>query len=215
MYQSQSTTTAVHSPSSQSHNPNGFLHLIGTKSQSANNSVISQSSSSSTSSFSTGSSRSSFSSSSSYFSLSPPKRSHIAQIQNTSFDSTPGSPAWYVRPSPTKGRIRTYLERKYYQYEVTWGPYVLTPGEKFIINSLVIIIFSLLAYGLSKVSILRQIAGLSIRFVRTAVKESGITFSEMNHQVLDNALNWVHGSEALGSGTRKAAAEVVMPTGTS
>jgi len=216
MYRSQSTTTAVHSHSSQSHNPNGFLRLVGSYSQSASNGPGNQSSSSSSiSSSSSGSSRSSLSSSSSYFSIVPPKRSNVVSTQHTSFDTTPGSPAWYVRPSPTKGRIWTYLERKYYQYEVTWGPYVLTPGEKFIINSLVIIIFSLLAYGLSKVLLLRQIAGLSMRFLRAAIKESGITVSEINHQFLDNALNWVQGAEALGSGTQKAAAEAVLPTGTS
>lgn len=35
----------------------------------------------------------------------------------------------------------------YYQYEVTFSPYVMTPGEKFVLNTIVVIFLSLLAFG--------------------------------------------------------------------
>src|SRR5579871_5854929 len=45
-------------------------------------------------------------------------------IPHASFDYTPSSPAWYVRSPPNTSSLQLWLQRKYYQYEVTWGPYV-------------------------------------------------------------------------------------------
>lgn len=36
----------------------------------------------------------------------------------------------------------------YYQYEVTFSPYVMTPGEKFVLNTIVVVLLSLLALGM-------------------------------------------------------------------
>src|SRR5271170_4230323 len=55
-----------------------------------------------------------------------------------SFDAPSDSPVWTKQPPNTStSKIRQWVERRYYQYEVTWGLYVLTPGEKVVINSLV------------------------------------------------------------------------------
>lgn len=79
-----------------------------------------------------------------------PKEPHV---EHTSFDSAPISPAWYIQSLPDNSRLRVWFERRYYQYEVTWGLYVLTRGEKIIINSLVLIMLSLIAYGIARVAI--------------------------------------------------------------
>lgn len=56
--------------------------------------------------------------------------------------------------SPTK-RGRSTLDAAlakirfiYYQYEVTFGLFVMTPGEKFVLNSVVILFFSLVRLGI-------------------------------------------------------------------
>lgn len=41
-----------------------------------------------------------------------------------------------------------YFRLKYYQYEVTFGLYVMTPTEKLIINTFVCTIMALLLYGI-------------------------------------------------------------------
>jgi len=40
------------------------------------------------------------------------------------------------------------LQLMYYQYEVTFSAYVLTPGEKTVLNTIVLSIFSLLLVGI-------------------------------------------------------------------
>ncbi|KAI9742004.1 MAG: hypothetical protein M1834_000393 [Cirrosporium novae-zelandiae] len=40
--------------------------------------------------------------------------------------------------------VLPYLRRKRYQYEVTYSLYMLTPTEKFIFNSFVFLIFSMI-----------------------------------------------------------------------
>jgi serine palmitoyltransferase small subunit len=37
----------------------------------------------------------------------------------------------------------------YYQYEVTFSPYVLTPGEKFVLNTIVVVLLTLLFVGMT------------------------------------------------------------------
>jgi hypothetical protein len=45
-----------------------------------------------------------------------------------------------------QGIDRIWLE--YYRYEVTFGLYVMTPGEKFVANTFVLVVLSLLAWAL-------------------------------------------------------------------
>ena len=74
---------------------------------------------------------------------------------NDSFDAPAESPRQKQLPTSTN-KIGRWIECRYYQYEVTWGPYVLTPGEKIIINSLVLIMFSLIPYYIINVAIFQQ-----------------------------------------------------------
>ena len=41
------------------------------------------------------------------------------------------------------------IELMYYQYEVTFSPYVLTPGEKFVLNTIVVVFLALLFVGMA------------------------------------------------------------------
>ncbi|EXJ84652.1 hypothetical protein A1O3_05322 [Capronia epimyces CBS 606.96] len=45
-------------------------------------------------------------------------------------------------------KVSNYLRLRYYQYEVTFGVYVMTPTEKFIFNTMVIVAFIALLYAL-------------------------------------------------------------------
>lgn len=47
---------------------------------------------------------------------------------------------------PTK--LSNYLRLRYYQYEVTFGLYVMTPGEKAALNSIILAIMAALLYAL-------------------------------------------------------------------
>lgn len=53
-------------------------------------------------------------------------------------------------PSTTRliTHINNYLALKYYQYEVTYGLYVMSLGEKVVVNLIVLRLFSLVLYGL-------------------------------------------------------------------
>lgn len=57
-----------------------------------------------------------------------------------------------LRSSPSITRpithINNYLALKYYQYEVTYGLYVMSLGEKVVVNLTVLGLFSLVLYGL-------------------------------------------------------------------
>ncbi|KAE8373197.1 hypothetical protein BDV26DRAFT_272676 [Aspergillus bertholletiae] len=53
--------------------------------------------------------------------------------------------------SPRRNLIRRLADRirlEYYRYEVTFGLYVMTPGEKLVANSFVIVVLSLLFWAL-------------------------------------------------------------------
>ncbi|CZR68258.1 uncharacterized protein PAC_18157 [Phialocephala subalpina] len=60
----------------------------------------------------------------------------------------------YKAPSTTPrdrsllGQILAHIRLLHYQYEVTFSPYVMTPGEKFVLNTIVILVLSLLAMGI-------------------------------------------------------------------
>ncbi|KAE8444969.1 hypothetical protein EG329_014097 [Mollisiaceae sp. DMI_Dod_QoI] len=46
------------------------------------------------------------------------------------------------------GQILAQIRLMHYRYEVTFSPYVMTPGEKWALNTIVIVILSLLAIGI-------------------------------------------------------------------
>lgn len=52
-----------------------------------------------------------------------------------------------LHPPSVMDRICKQLQLIYYRYEVTFCAYVLTPGEKLVLNSLVVLFFSLLLLG--------------------------------------------------------------------
>lgn len=116
-----------------------------------------------------------------------PKLDHL-QISHASFDYTPSSPAWYVRSPPNTSRLQLWLQRKYYQYEVTWGPYVLTPGEKLITNSLVIIMLSLIAYGFTKFAVIRQAMEIITHYMAILVREGLVTLRALGELILQTTL---------------------------
>lgn len=45
-------------------------------------------------------------------------------------------------------KVTNYLQLKNYQYEVTFGLYMMTPTEKWILNSIICTIMALLLYGI-------------------------------------------------------------------
>lgn len=47
---------------------------------------------------------------------------------------------------PTK--VSNYVRLRYYTYEVTFGLYMMTPGEKVVLNTIMLGILALLCYGL-------------------------------------------------------------------
>lgn len=44
-------------------------------------------------------------------------------------------------------KVTSYLRLRYYQYEVTFGLYLMTPTEKFVVNTIVLSILTALLYG--------------------------------------------------------------------
>lgn len=59
------------------------------------------------------------------------------------------SPAPYIsrrRISVTE-KLSNLLRLRYYQYEVTFGLYMLTPGEKMLLNTIILSVFSALLYA--------------------------------------------------------------------
>jgi len=106
--------------------------------------------------------------------------------KHTSFDLTPISPAWYVKRPLDKSRLRNWLDRHYYQYEVTWGLYVLTPNEKLIINTLVLSFFSLILYGLTKIVLLQYVARVVWKSGVILVRNGRIILRELGELFWDS-----------------------------
>jgi hypothetical protein len=59
------------------------------------------------------------------------------------------------KPSPPNRRKQSPFsplvrqsQLMYYQYEVTFSPHVLTPGEKFVLNTIVVVFLTLLLVGM-------------------------------------------------------------------
>jgi hypothetical protein len=106
--------------------------------------------------------------------------------EHTSFDLTPVSPAWYFERPLDQSRLRNWLHRRYYQYEVTWGLYVLTPTEKLIINTLVLSFFSLIVYGFTKIVVLRYVAVVVWKTGVVLLRNGRIILRELGELLLDS-----------------------------
>jgi hypothetical protein len=57
------------------------------------------------------------------------------------------------------------IELMYYQYEVTFSPYVMKPGEKFVLNTIVLLLFTLIFLGLATY-IPKLVLGVAARLFR-------------------------------------------------
>ncbi|KAH8763848.1 hypothetical protein BGZ57DRAFT_931088 [Hyaloscypha finlandica] len=57
------------------------------------------------------------------------------------------------------------IELMYYQYEVAFSPYVLTPGEKFVLNTIVVVLLTLLFVGMATY-LPKLVARAAVRLVR-------------------------------------------------
>ena len=71
------------------------------------------------------------------------------------------SPPMRRRQSPFS-TLMGKIELAYYRYEVTFSPYVMTPGEKIVLNTIVVVLLSLLIIGI--------VTYLPKLLVRTAIK---------------------------------------------
>ena len=91
-----------------------------------------------------------------------------------SFDAPCDSSVWKTQLPTNTSKIRQWVERRYYQHEVTWGLYMLTAGEKVVIHSLVLIMFSLISYTLTNIAILQQGVRMIVSGVSAVV---GVTYS--------------------------------------
>jgi len=72
----------------------------------------------------------------------------ISKYSSTMSASSSPSP---VPVSQRKGLVQRIVDRirlEYYRYEVTYGVYVMTPGEKFVANTFVVVFLSLLIWAL-------------------------------------------------------------------
>ena len=78
-----------------------------------------------------------------YFSNISSKMSSLQMLS-----SSPTPPASRRRVSVT-AKLSNLLRLRYYQYEVTFGLYMLTPGEKMLLNTIILSIFAALLYAFS------------------------------------------------------------------
>jgi hypothetical protein len=145
----------------------------------------------------------------SHFTLRPHRSTYP---HNTSFDATPGTPAWYVESPPSKSSLQLWFERRYYQYEVTWGLYALTPGEKVLINTLVMIMFSLVLYGVVRIAIIQQTARIVVEYVNAFIRESFVALQDMREFDMHNALYGILGSGASQDGSSTVVKHITMTT---
>ena len=74
---------------------------------------------------------------------------HLLKCSSASVStmSPPSSHIPKTRRNPLQ-RATDRVRLEYYRYEVTFGLYVMTPGEKLVTNSFVIVVFSLLFWAL-------------------------------------------------------------------
>jgi hypothetical protein len=93
------------------------------------------------------------------------KISQQASPLHESFDFETTAVPSHTKTFTETNQFQTFLARKYYQYEVTWGLYVLTPAEKTLINGLVLFMVSLVLYGTSQIAFLHSAIGFLLEFV--------------------------------------------------
>ena len=71
---------------------------------------------------------------------------------------------------------------------MTWGLYVLTPGEKVVINSLVLVMLSLIVYGFTKVAVFQQAVQIITQYMAVLTREGLVTLRELGDLILRNIL---------------------------
>lgn len=70
---------------------------------------------------------------------------------SSTMSASASSPSVGYTVSPRRNVLQRVVDRirvQYYRYEVTFGLYVMTPGEKFVANTFVIVVLSLLIWAL-------------------------------------------------------------------
>jgi hypothetical protein len=68
---------------------------------------------------------------------------------SASLDMLSSSKSTYRRPRiSVPSKVSNYIRLRYYQYEVTFGLYIMSPTEKLILNSILFVVLSTLLYGL-------------------------------------------------------------------
>ncbi|KAE8355225.1 hypothetical protein BDV28DRAFT_129349 [Aspergillus coremiiformis] len=75
----------------------------------------------------------------------------INKYSSTMSTSTSSGASHLMMKNPPRNVVRRFADRvclEYYRYEVTFGLYVMTPGEKLVANSFVIVVLSLLFWAL-------------------------------------------------------------------
>ena len=143
-------------------------------------------------------------SASSSFSSASPRRNPLRQTKHehhTSFDLTPITPAWYVKRPTNKTRIRNWLDRQYYQFEVTWGLYVLTPTEKIMINTLVLSFFSLILYGFAKLTVFHYVVDVICQCATILARNGRVILQELSELLMDRSIS--SSSSVLAHGGRE------------
>ncbi|KAE8131602.1 hypothetical protein BDV38DRAFT_263973 [Aspergillus pseudotamarii] len=77
--------------------------------------------------------------------------SKYSSTMSTSTNLNSQSVSYLMMKNPRRNAIQRFADRvrlEYYRYEVTFGLYVMTPGEKLVANSFVIVVLSLLFWAL-------------------------------------------------------------------
>ncbi|CAL5873280.1 uncharacterized protein PFLUO_LOCUS7551 [Penicillium psychrofluorescens] len=89
------------------------------------------------------------------YTLSPsthiPPRPAVDELLTKSSSTIKPSTSSHILKIQHRGPIRRAIDRvrlEYYRYEVTFGLYVMTPGEKLVTNTFVIVILTLLLWAL-------------------------------------------------------------------
>ncbi|OOF91709.1 hypothetical protein ASPCADRAFT_177097 [Aspergillus carbonarius ITEM 5010] len=75
----------------------------------------------------------------------------ISKYSSTMATSTSPGASQLPMKKPRRNILQRFADRillEYYRYEVTFGLYVMTPGEKLVANTFVIVVLSLLCWAL-------------------------------------------------------------------
>ncbi|OCT44814.1 hypothetical protein CLCR_06416 [Cladophialophora carrionii] len=80
--------------------------------------------------------------------FSSPMAMAAIQLLATSSSHQSHDPYLRKRRVSMPAKVSNYLRLRYYQYEVTFGLYVMTPTEKVVFNSIILSVFCALLYAL-------------------------------------------------------------------